>query len=593
MFLFASALALVLLASAGCNLFTPPSHLTVSPATVSLDTATYETVATLHNAGTTSTSWTAASSDVQHLSVSPSSGAIPAGGSAAVSVSVHYYGLSQGQSIAPSITFDSAIGSAVLKVDFSMTGGGLAQCGALPSTLSVASVSGHARTAVAPAGRPVATLPDGRRYVPGEILVDYNASLAPLGAASPAARLQQLAATVRSDYRLQVASPAPAGAPELVRTSDTLSTLRLLQRDPRVKAAQLNYYLRPQAALIPNDPYLNQEWTMQDFGVEQAWVKETGATNATTIAIIDTGIQMDHPDLQAKIVGGCDFYMGDNDPTPGPGVDHGTHVAGIAGAIGDNTIGVAGVAFDVNARIEPIKIFDDTGSYATTSTLIDAIRWAAGLAVSGAAINPHPADVINMSVGVVGDQPLVDTAAQQAFDAGSLLVAASGNWGSGTPYATDPGVLSPANAPAVIAVGSVDSTYQISGFSDTTRDGSTLASGKAVELMAPGGFERTSGYSNGCPTSYGGVAVYSIVSTYTGSGYGCDSGTSMASPFVAGVAALLKSQNPTWSPTQLRQALDASVLNTGPASMPAAEYGYGIVCADVALNPTNGTTCGQ
>ena len=325
--------------------------------------------------------------------------------------------------------------------------------------------------------------------------------------------------------------------------------------------------------------------------MEQAWSTETGASNPTVIAIIDTGVQMNHPDLQAKIVGGCDFYDGDNNPTPGPGIDHGTHVAGIAAAIGNNNRRRRR-RLRPQGPIEPIKIFDDTGAGATTSMLIDAIRWAAGLAVSGTATNPHPADVINMSVGIPGDQPLVDQAATAAFNAGSLLVASSGNYGTGTPYATNPGVMSPANAPDVIAVGSVDSDHQISGFSAYST-GAGYATG--VEVMAPGGFEVSPSYTarNCCLYHYyaGTAPDYGILSTYTGSNYGCDVGTSMASPFVAGVAALLKSHTPSLTPSQLRQTLDDTALFAG--GMTADEYGHGIVCADLALDPFSATQCGR
>ncbi len=561
----------------------PSTQLTVTPTSVSLDSSTPQTAVTLANGSAAATSWTASTSD-SHVSVTPAQGTLSAGSSTSVTVAVDSYGLSQGQTITSTVTFSSSVGNATLDVSFTMTAGGLAQCGQIPTTLSVASV-GHGTAAPVP--HPAAVAPDGRTYVPGEILVSYDVGAAPQGARGTAQTLQQLSAGVRTAYGLQLVRAGAPGAPDLVKTANATATLARLRADPRVKAAQLNYYLTPQAPV--NDPYYNEEWTMQEFGVEQAWTTETGASNPTVIAIIDTGVQMNHPDLQAKIVGGCDFYDGDNNPSPGPNIDHGTHVAGIAAAIGNNNAGVAGVAYALNAQIEPIKIFDDTGAGATTSMLIDGIRWAAGLQVSGTATNPHPADVINMSVGVAGDQPLVDQAAADAFNAGSLLVASAGNYGPGTPNSTNPGVMNPANAPDVIAVGSVDSDHTISGFSAY---GPTASYTTGVELMAPGGFEVSGTFTNTCAMQYYGTAIdYGILSTYTASNYGCDVGTSMASPFVAGVAALLKSQNPTWTPTQLRQRLDASVLfETG---MTANEYGYGIVCADKVVNPSSPTTCGQ
>jgi len=591
----------VLLSLAGCGLFQTPNRLTVAPSKLTLDSSTPQAAVTLRNTSNATTTWTATSSD-SHVTVSPPQGTISAGSSTSVTVSVDSYGLSQGQTITPTVTFGASAGKATLDVSFTMTVGGLAQCGQIPTTLSLTSVGAGA--SVAPTPHPTAIAADGRSYVPGEILVSYDTgttlqgtvpqgtapkNTAPKSTGAGAAALHQLSAAVRTTYGLQLVRAGAPGAPDLVKATDAPATLARLRADPRVEAAQLDYYLTPQAPV--NDPYYLQQWPEREFGVEQAWSTETGATNPTVIAIIDTGVQMNHPDLQAKIVGGCDFYDGDNNPSPGPGIDHGTHVAGIAAAIGDNNTGVAGVAYALDARIEPIKIFDDSGSGATSSMLIDAIRWAAGLPVSGTAPNPHPADVINMSVGIIGNQPNVNIAAADAFNAGSLLVASAGNYGPGTPYPTNPGVMSPANAPDVMAVGSVDSDHHISGFSTYTNGAGTLT---GIDVMAPGGFEVSTTYpGNSCLYHYYSATSsdFGIWSTYTGSSYGCEFGTSMASPYVAGVAALLKSQNPGLTPTQLRNQLETTALFE--SGMTADQYGYGIVCADKAVNPYGTTQCGR
>lgn len=581
-----------LLSLAGCGLLQGPSNLTVTPSALYLSTSTNQQTVTLTNNSSAAVSWSASSSD-SYVTAVPASGTLASGSSTSVTVSVSHYGLSQGQTVSPTVTFNSSAGDATLTVTYQMTIGGLQQCGTLPSTTAISSLGVHAQGAAAAAHLPVAHTADGRAYVPGEVLVTYNLGPAGQGLRALAAQQRRLGADVRARYGLQLLRAGAPGAPDLLHAAQAAAAVTQLRADPRVAAAQLNYYLQPQATVTPTDPDFNQEWTMQEFGLQQAWGIETGATNRTVIAIIDVGVQMNHPDLQAKIVGGCDFYYGDNDPSPGAGIDHGTHVAGIAAAIGDNGVGVAGVAWASNAKIEPIKIFDDSGQGATISMLVDAIRWAAGLPVTGTAVNPNPADVINMSLGVTGDQPVVDRAAQEAYAAGSLLVASAGNHGSGTPYATDPGIMSPANAPDVIAVGSVDSNDHISGFSNTDQSSSTtLALGTGVELMAPGGFEVSGSFTNSCPTSYYGVGApaYGILSTYTGSKWGCDEGTSMASPFVAGIAALLKSHDPSLGPAQLRADLDAGVLYDS-TTMTHSDYGYGIVCADKVLGAS--TTCGQ
>src|SRR5690606_35505872 len=163
------------------------------------------------------------------------------------------------------------------------------------------------------------------------------------------------------------------------------------------------------------------------------------------------------------------------------------------------------------------------GVNASIADLVLAIRWSAGLVVPGIASNPHPADVINLSLGVAGSYPALDAVAVDAWNAGSLLVAAAGNHTGAMP---DPGVLSPANSPCVIAVGSVDSDYDASTFSNR---------GPQIELVAPGGFNNT-----GC---------LKVVSTLPPPAtHGCMSGTSMAAPFVAGVAALVIGQGPPVTP---------------------------------------------
>src|SRR5690606_1602317 len=141
----------------------------------------------------------------------------------------------------------------------------------------------------------------------------------------------------------------------------------------------------------------------------------------------------------------------------------GTHVAGIAAAIGDNGIGITGVAYGAAIKLVPVKVFDDVGAGGSIAGLVDAIRWAAGLAINGVPPNANPAAVINMSLGVAGSHPALEAAALDAWKAGSLLVAAAGNHNAVIP---DRGVLSPANAPCVIAVGSVDDDGQVSTFSN-------------------------------------------------------------------------------------------------------------------------------
>ena len=219
----------------------------------------------------------------------------------------------------------------------------------------------------------------------------------------------------------------------------------------------------------------------------------------------------------------------------------------------------------------PVKVFDDVGTTGTVDELLDGLLWAAGIPLDGVATNPHPADIINMSLGVdpakmkAETLQAIDEVTQKVLASGVVMFAASGNGGLSNR------IFAPANAPSVIAVGSVDGDKHRSTFSNYA------VNGASVDVMAPGG-ENEGG---GC---------FNILSTYPQNDYVCQAGTSMASPFVAGVAALLLSQNPEMTPAQLKAKLTGSAF-FDPAYMTRQEYGSGVVCADKALGTA--TRCGR
>lgn len=438
--------------------------------------------------------------------------------------------------------------------------------------------------AVATCGRqPLASAADGGAVPVGdEVIVGYAApsgltsqSLASLadGARTALSAEHGLALLAVGDGTLPDLFVAPPG-------SDVDALVARLAADPRVAFAQRNYYVELQ--LAPNDPYYGSQWALASFGLEQAWDVQRGQGRRVVVAVIDSGVERDHPDLAGKVLPGYDFYK--NAPGAAPyavpasnayyqKVSHGTHVAGIVAAWGDDGVGVAGVAFGADVVVLPIKLFDDCGSHATVDALAKAIRWAAGLPVPGAPLNPDAADVINLSLGVAGRHPALDAAAQAAWDAGAVLVAAAGNHGAS---GANPGVLSPANAPSVIAVGSVDEGRLRSAFSNH---------GPELELMAPGGFGRLTADPSGTCADERGVGVLSAVPV---GAHGCMIGTSMAAPFVSGVAALLIAQGEHVAPAQVRARLRETALRGAGTSEDG--YGYGIVCADAALGAA--TVCG-
>ncbi|MCO5978249.1 S8 family peptidase [Ideonella oryzae] len=297
-----------------------------------------------------------------------------------------------------------------------------------------------------------------------------------------------------------------------------------------------------------------------------AWAQATGSN--VVVAVLDTGIRPEHPDLAGKIVAGYDFVSDtavandgdgrDSDPTdPGDWITdadaatsafsgctvegsswHGTQVAGIIGAASDNGLGMASVAPGVS--ILPVRVLGKCGGY--DSDIIDGMRWAAGLSVPGVATNAHPAKVLNMSLGATGT---CSTAYQEAVSevtaAGAVVVAAAGN--------ESVAAGAPANCPGVIAVGAVRHVGSKAGYSSL---------GSAVSISAPGG---------NCGS--GALCAYSILST-TNDGTttaGNDTysdgtndaiGTSFASPMVAGTAALMLSLDGSLTPASVKSLLQSS-----------------------------------
>lgn len=240
---------------------------------------------------------------------------------------------------------------------------------------------------------------------------------------------------------------------------------------------------------IPNDPSRGSQYAWDKISAYDGWNLTRGSSNVV-IAVVDTGVQLDHPDLATKLVPGYDVIDGDDDPSDGHG--HGTHVAGTAAAITNNAIGGAGTCPE--CRVMPVRVLDDNGS-GTSLTVAEGIIFAAN----------NGAQVINLSVGGGGDSTLED-AVNYAWNSGSLLACAAGNSNTSDTTAAFPGAY--ANCLAVASTTEIDTRSSFSNY------------GLWVDIAAPG--------SN-------------IYSTALGSSYTIMSGTSMATPHVAGVAGLVSS----------------------------------------------------
>ncbi len=267
----------------------------------------------------------------------------------------------------------------------------------------------------------------------------------------------------------------------------------------------------------PDDPYYSQLWGIQKISMPQAWDISTGS-ESIVVGVIDSGIDINHPDLLGRTIGGRDFVR--NDSIPDDELGHGTHVAGTIGAIGNNGVGVVGVNW--NVKMMPLKICIATGqpaprnSSCSLSYVAEAIR--TGL--------QNGAKVFNMSLG--GEsvctpqlQSIIDTATVQ----GAVIVTAAGNSNS------DANGFTPANCQNVITVGASDTSDARSIWNLSTNQASNY--GSVVEIAAPGS---------------------GIVSTVPG-GYDQKNGTSMAAPHVAGAVALLFAVNPSLSPQQVFECI--------------------------------------
>ena len=335
--------------------------------------------------------------------------------------------------------------------------------------------------------------------------------------------------------------------------ADPTAVLQQLAALPEVVNAEPNYYAS--STLIPNDTDWSQQWGPVAIHCPEAWDTTTGSSSVT-IAIVDTGVDLNHPDLTGQLLTGANFvdirsaaprgyrYEGRITPDNNPQdeVGHGTHVAGIVGALGNNAQGVAGVTWQ--CKLLPVRVLarrveissGNVGGTGTAANIAAGIRWAAD----------QGANIINLSLGGYGSSTVERTAVAYAQARGALVVAAMGNDGVSRP-------LYPAAFPGVVAVGSIGQTDQRSSFSNT---------GSHMTLCAPG------------------EAIHSTYYDYSNqsSGYADMSGTSMATPHVSGVAALTWSCAPTKTATEI-----CAILTSTARALPVTDpTQYGAGCVDAA-----------
>jgi len=456
-------------------------------------------------------------------------------------------------------------------------------------------------------------------FVPGEVVVQFNeAALTPasahgdeLGARASSLGLVPLAGATRGRpallglgstaaahasalATLGVArdAPGPFGAPldaTIAAKRETLLAVKALRTRADIRSADPNYIHH--ASAVPNDKLYGYQWDLPLINLPQAWDVTTGAprSGSVVVAVIDTGVFLAHPDLAGRLISGYDFISSATRSRDGDGIDadpddpgdaaaagssswHGTHVAGTIGARSNDGNGITGISW--GAKIMPVRVLGVGGG--TGYDIIQGVRYAAGLPNDSGSVPPQPADIANLSLGC---QSCFSQAAQDAYSAaraaGMIVVAAAGNESS-----TEPGF--PASYDGVISVSAVTLSGARAPYSN---------SGPTIDIAAPGGDTSVDTDGNG----YVDGILSTLVDDSSGTrepAYVFYQGTSMASPHVAGVIALMKAVCPSLTPAQVDTLIAGGQMTTDLGAPGRDDvFGYGLIDAFGAVQAAQ-SQCG-
>jgi subtilisin family serine protease len=352
-------------------------------------------------------------------------------------------------------------------------------------------------------------------WVRGHILVQPRAGLSDAEFANTLAPHGGKATGRLGNLNVYVVTLPPAASEQAVASA--------LAHHPNIKFAEVDQLIAPNFAV--NDPYFASEWHLQTMGAPTAWNASIGS--GVIVAILDSGIDGTHPDLQGQLVSGWNFY--DNNSNTSDVYGHGTKVAGVVAALTNNGAGIAGIAW--GAKLMPIRVTDTSG-VGTLSAFANGLTYAAD----------HGARVANLSFPVQSSSS-TQAAAQYFMNKGGVVFNSAGNYGKldSTP---------PSNT--LVSVSATDSTDTIASWSSY---------GPYVDVSAPG---------------------VSIWTTALGGGYAAVSGTSFSSPLSAGVAALMMSIKPSLAPSQVVALMESTAVDRGTAGYDY-DYGYGRVNAAAAV----------
>ncbi len=426
-------------------------------------------------------------------------------------------------------------------------------------------------------------------FIAGELIVKYKAvqGVNPLSAAST--RSASLSKSTRAKLLKLESQPSYHRAfssqtntygylaqanPQSYQKLKTLKALDQLRADPALEYVEPNYIRH--AMRVPNDSGYAFQWQYPLINLSQAWDITTGLSSVI-VGVIDTGVWLNHEDLLGQLVAGYDFVSdvdsaldgdgidadpndpGDGNGPPGSSSWHGTHVAGIIAARTDNNKGVAGIGW--NTRVMPLRALGADGG--SSYDVIQAARYAARLSNDSGTLPDKRVDVLNLSLGGPDSSAAEEEAFQEVRDAGVIIVAAAGN-----EHVSSLGY--PASYQGVISVSAVDLQGNFaSSYSNF---------GSMIDVAAPGGDLSSDfdgdGYNDGV------LSTLVDEGDKTTSAYGFYEGTSMATPHVAGVIALMKAVYPGLTPEKFDSLLSSGQLTNDRGDIGRDDqYGHGLIDA--------------
>ncbi|RKH23916.1 peptidase S8 [Corallococcus sp. CA041A] len=432
-------------------------------------------------------------------------------------------------------------------------------------------------------GIPSKQLTHEASLLPGEIIIRFDTPGLSAEEAVAQARVagyhvvhQAFLSDTQHLLRYEVSQPqAMSGGAPTVRALTQAEHVRVLSQVLAVQGVQnAESNVRVRAQAVPNDPLYSRQWHYKNMNLPAAWDLGTGS-GSIVVAVVDTGITS-HPDLNTRVLPGMDLISSLTNAGDGDGVDtdptdngkdlpnggssfHGTHVAGTIGASSDNGLGVAGVTWS-GRNILPVRVLGTQGG--SLADIIAGVTWASGGPVTGVRLNTTPARVINMSLG--GDGPAsteMQTAINAANARGAILVVAAGNENVNTNSSF------PCNQQNVICVGAVRFNGKRASYSNF---------GTQVDVMAAGGQTSEDRNGDGFPDG----VLSTLPNSTNQPSYEWYQGTSMATPHVAGIVALMLAQDSKLTAADVEAILKDTADKTSQCS---EGCGAGLVDAYAAV----------